>query len=324
VRDTREFEFGGYTLDPVRRLLFDAQGATIALSSRAFDTLLHFLENPGPLLTKQALMKAIWPDSIVEENNLSQSILALRRALGESPGENRFIVTVTGRGYRFVAPVPVRETPARAAPRAPVLQQGSFATAAGVRFDVEGVSEVAPAGEPPGPGQLGVRGWWITRLVVPALCLAVLLFAQLAEPPLRVLAPVPVSVAVLPFVDLTAERAQQFLADAIAGELLLRLADLPGLKVIARTASFAMGAQAQDLRSIGRALGAEHVLEGSIRAAGDRVRVSVQLIDTDSGARLWSQTYDRTLGDTHLLEEELASTIAAEIAATLSPGRHSG
>jgi adenylate cyclase len=98
VTDTRCFAFGGYTLDPVRRLLFDAHGVMIPLNSRAFDTLLYFLENPGALLTKQTLLKAIWPNSIVEENNLSQSILALRRALGEAPGENRYIVTVTGRG----------------------------------------------------------------------------------------------------------------------------------------------------------------------------------------------------------------------------------
>jgi TolB-like protein/DNA-binding winged helix-turn-helix (wHTH) protein len=286
VSDTREFAFGGYTLDPVRRLLFDAQGATIPLNARAFDTLLCFLENPGDLLSKQGLMKAIWPDSIVEENNLNQSILALRRALGESPGEHRFIVTVTGRGYRFVAPVQMRAAE-------------SGAAASSVRHG----------------GRASSRAWWITRLTVPALCLAVLLFAQFAGRPAGVADPMRVSIAVLPFVDMSAGHSQQFLADSIASEVLLRLADLPSLQVISRTASFAMGSRAQDLRSIGRALGADHVLEGSIRAAGDRLRVSVQLVDTDSGAGLWSRTYDRTLGDPLVLQDELARTIAREIGA---------
>jgi TolB-like protein/DNA-binding winged helix-turn-helix (wHTH) protein len=294
VTDTRRFAFGGYTLDPVRRLLFDAKGATIPLSSRAFDTLLCFLDNPGALLTKQALMKAIWPDSIVEENNLNQSILALRRALGETPGEHRFIVTVTGRGYRFVAPVQL--APVQLAPE---VRQAALAPAAGIVHN----------------GAASPRGWWITRLVVPASCLAVLLLAQFAEHPANVRMPTPVSIAVLPFVDLTADRAQQFLADGIANELLLRLADRPNLKVVSRTASFAMASRAQDLRSIGRALGANRMLEGSIRAAGEELRVSVQLIDTVSGAGLWSQTYERRLGDALLLQQDLAHTISAAIAA---------
>jgi TolB-like protein/DNA-binding winged helix-turn-helix (wHTH) protein len=283
VTDTRKFEFGGYTLDPVRRLLFDAKGATIPLSSRALDTLLCFLDSPGELLTKQGLMKAIWPDSIVEENNLNQSILALRRALGETPGEHRFIVTVTGRGYRFVAPVQRREV----APGAGMVQTAS----------------------------VGPRVWWITRLVVPAACLAVLLLAQFAERPASVRMSTPVSIAVLPFVDLTTDRAQQFLADGIANELLLRLADLPNLKVVSRTASFAIASRAQDLRSIGRELGANRMLEGSIRAAGEELRVSVQLVDTASGAGLWSKTYERRLGDALLLQEDLAHTISAAIGA---------
>lgn len=100
------YEFGDFRLDAARRLLLLKSGARpLPLTSRAFDTLLYLVEHPGKLLSKAALMSAIWPDVVVEENNLNQNISLLRRVLGECPGEYRFIITVPGRGYRFVAEV---------------------------------------------------------------------------------------------------------------------------------------------------------------------------------------------------------------------------
>lgn len=100
------YEFGDFRLDATRRLLLLKNGArALPLTSRAFDTLLYLVEHPGKLLSKATLMGAIWPDVVVEENSLNQNISLLRRVLGESPGEYRFIVTVPGRGYRFIAEV---------------------------------------------------------------------------------------------------------------------------------------------------------------------------------------------------------------------------
>src|SRR5689334_4101012 len=105
------FAFGGFRLDVARRMLFDARGEAVPLNSRALDTLAFFVEHPNQLLDKATLLAAVWPQTVVEDNNLNQCIWALRRALGESPGEHRFIVTVPGRGYRFVAAVEaVRES----------------------------------------------------------------------------------------------------------------------------------------------------------------------------------------------------------------------
>jgi len=97
------FAFGDFRVDVRQRLLSTADGQPVALSARAFDTLLFFLQHPGELLDKATLMAAIWPQAVVEENNLNQQICALRRALGERPGEHRYLVTIPGRGYRFVA-----------------------------------------------------------------------------------------------------------------------------------------------------------------------------------------------------------------------------
>lgn len=99
------YEFGDFRVDGERRLLRRRDGTVVPLSPKVFETLLCLLQNRDGVLTKEALMASIWPDSIVEENNLSQNISALRRIFGETPGTHRYIVTVPGHGYRFVAVV---------------------------------------------------------------------------------------------------------------------------------------------------------------------------------------------------------------------------
>ena len=95
----------GFRVDAQHRVLSRADGEVIPLPPKIFDTLLYLVEHPGQLLDKRALLDAIWPNVIVEENNLNQAVSALRRVLGENPAEHRFIVTEPGRGYRFVATV---------------------------------------------------------------------------------------------------------------------------------------------------------------------------------------------------------------------------
>src|SRR5215470_1750870 len=104
-RESHEvYEFGGFRLDPRRRVL-TAADAPIALKPKVFDTLLYFVEHAGEALDKSTLLAGIWPDVVVEENNLNKTVSELRRVLGETPDDHRFIVTVPGRGYRFVAVV---------------------------------------------------------------------------------------------------------------------------------------------------------------------------------------------------------------------------
>lgn len=97
--------FEGFQLDVTRRKLSTAGGLVLPLSSRAMDALLLLVANAGELVEKRRLMETIWPNAVVEENNLNQCILAVRKALGETAGSNRFVMTVPGRGYRFVSPV---------------------------------------------------------------------------------------------------------------------------------------------------------------------------------------------------------------------------
>jgi len=116
------YEFGDFRLDAARRLLLPKNGErALPLTARAFDTLLYLVERPGKLLSKATLMSAIWPDVVVEENSLNQNISLLRRVLGESPGEYKFIVTIPGRGYRFVADVQAVSEPSEDSSRVAVV-----------------------------------------------------------------------------------------------------------------------------------------------------------------------------------------------------------
>jgi DNA-binding winged helix-turn-helix (wHTH) protein len=99
------YEFGGYRLDPLRRVLLGRDGSVVRLKPKAFDTLLYLVENAGEALDKSTLLAGVWPNVVVEENNLNKNVSELRRVLGETPGEHRFIVTEPSRGYRFVADV---------------------------------------------------------------------------------------------------------------------------------------------------------------------------------------------------------------------------
>src|SRR5256714_9043509 len=110
------YEFGEFRLDARKRVLWRAD-APVPLTPRVFETLLYLVEHHDTVLDKERLMEAVWPDSIVEENNLTQNISSLRRVFGEKPGSHHYIVTVPGRGYRFVADVKMREADADQLPR---------------------------------------------------------------------------------------------------------------------------------------------------------------------------------------------------------------
>src|SRR6266850_7744732 len=98
------YEFGPFRVDPLRRLLL-RDGQQVRLPAKAFEILLLLLEEKGRIVDKDELMRRVWPDAVVEENNLTVNMSALRRSLGERPGEHRYVVTVPGRGYQFVADV---------------------------------------------------------------------------------------------------------------------------------------------------------------------------------------------------------------------------
>ncbi len=128
------------------------------------------------------------------------------------------------------------------------------------------------------------------------------------------------SIAVLPFVDMSEKKDQEYFGDGMAEEILDLLAKIPGLTVIGRTSSFQFKGKNEDLRSIGAKLNAAYVLEGSVRSSGDQVRITAQLINTRSGAHEWSETYDRPIGDVLKLQDSIAAAVVRELQLTVDSG----
>jgi TolB-like protein len=129
------------------------------------------------------------------------------------------------------------------------------------------------------------------------------------------------SIAVLPFANMSADKENEYFSDGLAEEILNLLAKIPGLKVIARTSAFAFRGKEQDIRTIADTLGVSYVLEGSVRRAGNRIRVAAQLINAADGAHLWSERYDRDLTDIFAIQDEIGQAISGALKVRLAPPR---
>jgi TolB-like protein/DNA-binding winged helix-turn-helix (wHTH) protein len=315
------YEFGDFCVDATQRLLRSrADGEPIALTSKAFETLLYLVEHPGQLVDKTELMQAVWPNVVVEENNLNQSISAIRRALGESALEHRFIVTVPGRGYRFVAPVKTLSVPAQAAPVVPAPTLSP--------------TPVSPAITGPAVTRIeSSLAWLASRRAATVAAVAVLAAAgawflwyssdRASAPRVAadVAAPSPADklrLAVLPFENLSPDPANAFFTDGLHEEILSTLARrAPGLDVISRTTMMGYRVAPKPVQQVARELAASHVLEGSVRREQNKVRLTLQLIDAQSDRHLWSQNYDRTLNDVLTLQSEVANEVASQLSVQL-------
>jgi TolB-like protein/DNA-binding winged helix-turn-helix (wHTH) protein len=278
------YETGGFRVDAAQRVLLAADGTRIALSSRAFDLLLFFVRHPGELLDKDRLMAAVWPNTVVEENNLNQGIGALRKALGESPGEHRFLVNEPGRGYRFVAPVQVPE---------------------------QSASQVA--------GRAAQLRWPLVLGLVLLIVAATLFWWLRAPAPMRIHDR---SIAILPFENRSAARENEYLALGIQDEILTLLTRVGDLRVISRNSTQKYVGSAATARQIGSELGVAYLLEGSVQRSGDRVRVNVTLLDAAGDRHLWAQAYEGGAAEVFTVESEVARGVAQALQARLTDEEH--
>ena len=315
------YEFGDFRLDAEKRLLW-REDEPVPLTSRVFETLLYMVEHHDTVLDKERLMEAVWPDSIVEENNLTQNISTLRRVFGETPGSHRFIVTVPGRGYRFVANVRLREADADLEP-----QRIAETAIESAEAETERVASVSQPDHPVASRSL--KPILLATAAVLALSVAALFFWRgRTQNPRDALAKVPSarivipekSIAVLPFTNLSADKENAFFTEGVQDDILTALAKFADLKVISRmsVASYVAGPH-RNLREIGQELGVANVLEGSVRRAGGKVRVTAQLIEMRTNTHLWAETYDRDLADVFAIQSDIAQQIAAALEAKLAP-----
>ena len=318
------YEFGPFRLVPEeRQLLRDNQ--PVPLTPKSFDLLVVLVENSGHLIEKGELLKRIWPDSFVEEANLSVNVSALRRALGEGPNEHQYVETVPRRGYRFVAGV---------------KERWDNGTESSIRELTESIRELTEEDDDSGLVADGARQTspspptaesrprvsfrrWPLVLVGLLLISALLLGLNAGGLRARLLGkgnPVRIqSLAVLPLENLSRDTSQDYFADGMTEALITDLAKIGALRVMSRSSVVQYKGVHKPLPEIGRELNVDAVLTGSVVRSGEHVRIAVQLINAATEQNLWSESYERDLRDVLALQKEVARDIVGEIRIKLTP-----
>jgi TolB-like protein/DNA-binding winged helix-turn-helix (wHTH) protein/Flp pilus assembly protein TadD len=298
----RGYAFGDYRLDVARQSLYcRSADSWTPLTPRVFDTLLCLLEHPDTLLDKERMMAAIWPDVVVEENNLDQNISTLRHALGDRRGNQRYIVTVRGRGYRFVAAVRKLDA-SDPAEGDEITPTGNAAEMGDLPVDPSTVGRRVP-----------LRG--IAALATIGIAIAVMFVLLRGSDQSRTTTIGQThALAVLPFRPLTVTDRNESLELGMAETLIMRL-NSPRLAVSPLSSVRRYADPGQDAVLAGRALGVDAVLEGHLQRDGDRLRVSARLMNVEDGRQLWADRYDESFTDIFSVQD----TIATKVWAALTP-----
>jgi TolB-like protein/DNA-binding winged helix-turn-helix (wHTH) protein/Tfp pilus assembly protein PilF len=334
-----------------RTLLQIDSSAQIPIGSRALGVLGILVERAGQLVPKDEIMRAVWPETVVEDANLTVHISTLRRLLDAGRLEGSCIQTVSGRGYRFVGPViqtdtngcPAVETlePRNVRTR-PSLSIGAtpFATVSDNREPQYTLSAEPVAALPTREGRttspeirtsflrrygaavalagvLIIAGgvWWLRTLqMMPSAAVTArpLDTVTMAARPAQGL-----SVVVLPFATLSDDREQQHFTDGVTADLTTDLSLIPGFLVIGRNTAFNYKGRMVDAKQIGRELGVRYVLEGSIRRSGNQVRSNVQLIDAENNLHLWAERFDQDIGNVFPRQNEIVGRLANSLGLAL-------
>jgi TolB-like protein/DNA-binding winged helix-turn-helix (wHTH) protein/thioredoxin-like negative regulator of GroEL len=287
-------------------------GEVVRVRAKAMDVLCVLAEAEGQAVDRDTLLNRVWGPNAVSDEPLTSTIGELRRLVGERQGAHRYIETIPKRGYRLLLPaVPTTEVPRAEEPAAP---QPAEAIPVPPLPAAPGAATAPATRLPPRVH----RDW--RRLAALALAVIVVIYAV----PRLTLAPEPtpaeLTIAVLPFDNLSAEPEQDYFADGLSEELMKLLTRIPELRVAARGSSFAFRGQALDVREVARHLQVAHVITGSVRRLGERVRVSAQLVSASDGYQLWSETYDRTLDDIFAIQDEIAAEVVGQLSLRLLDG----
>jgi TolB-like protein/DNA-binding winged helix-turn-helix (wHTH) protein/Tfp pilus assembly protein PilF len=267
------------------------QGQKIRLQEQPFQVLAALLERPGELLTREELRTRLWPaDTFVDfDHSLNAAIKRLRDALGESAEAPVFIETMSRRGYRFVGGIAPEARQAETT-RAPIKRWGLRVAAAAMLL----VTVLLLTGDVG-----GLRSKLLSRAAT--------------QPQIH-------SLAVLPLTNFSGDPEEEYFADAMTDALIGELSRINSLKIISRTSVMQYkGEKRKSLPQIARELSVDGVIEGSILRSGKRVRISAQLVYAPADRHLWSEAYERDLGDVLKLQAEVAEAITQQIRLKLTP-----
>ena len=299
------YEFGPYCLDVLNQRLLRS-GEPKPITPKTLDLLLLLVRHRERVVSKRELMQELWPDTAVEEANLTQQVFALRKILGEGQAAGAYIETVPRRGYRFAAEaVEVRE-------ESPPARRAGVAT----------MVSAAPGEQAPPSGGVRVERRRYLAAIVLAMC-AVVAGAAVAWRYWPVEARRDqVVLAVLPFENLSAGPPHGFIGDflsvGIPDAIITRLSTVRQFRVRPTSAVVRYQGQQVDVQDIGHRLGSQYVLVGAIRPTSDRVRVSVQLVRAADGSTVWGDQYDRPREDLLGIEDAVAGEISSALRVQLS------
>lgn len=272
--------FGGFAFLAKSKELRTLEGKAVNLRSQSAEVLSALAARPGEMVSKDALMQAVWPDTFVTDDSLTQCIADIRRALGDDA--HVIVETLPKRGYRLNA-------------------------------DPLGAADPdAAAGAERAKTRFSRRGFILAAAVLVAAAIGAYYGAEIWRA-----APVRSSdmprIAVLPFEDFSAGADKGYLSDAVAEGIITELARSKTYAVIARNSSFRYRDQPADARQIGDELGVDYLLEGSQQKIGDRLKVTAQLLNAHDGSHLWANTYNREIGDLFVVQEEIIRTLADRV-----------
>jgi TolB-like protein/DNA-binding winged helix-turn-helix (wHTH) protein/Flp pilus assembly protein TadD len=318
------YEFGSFRIDAARRLLLQ-DGSPVVLTAKAFDLLLLLVERSGEVVSKEELMQALWPSTVVIDANLTQQVAMIRKALGTAG--HRYIATHPGKGYSLVEPVRV------VSPAAPDSSPGLEAAA---QFE-DRRKRLNDDWSSSTPDQVATADAhslaWPALSVRIALGFILIVITALAcvwwlrrppSPDQSSAFSVPLQrsvLAVLPFQNLSNDAEQEYLSDGLTEETIADLGELSpqSLGVIARTSAMGYKHTSKSVTQIGNELRADYLLEGSVRREGATIRVTAQLIRVKDQSHLWAHSYDRELTGLLALQKEMGRAIAQQVRVKLAP-----
>lgn len=285
---TAPFRVGEWTVDPAANRLLGAD-EEVRVEPKAMRVLAYLATRQGEVVTRHDLEANVWTGMIVTDDAVTNTVIKLRKALGDNARDPRYIETIAKSGYRLIAEI---STPDAAAGSAPARQPS-----------------------------------WSKVLFMAVLVLAgILVFWMTATPPVlqpRGTAPTAAarpSVAVLPFQNLSADPEQDYFSDGITEDLITDLSKIAGLRVVARNSVFAYKGSTETEQQIGAELRARYILKGSVRRANGRLRINVRLTDASDGSNRWAERYDRNISDIFHLQDEITQRVVTALRVELSPG----
>ena len=312
--ETKElYEFGPFRLDPARRVV-SREGKTLQLTSKSFETLLVLVRNRDRVLLKDELMKSLWPDTFVEEVNLAQNISALRKALGESPGENLYIATIPGKGYRFVGEVQEHS----AGGEGEIILERRTTSQVLIQEQVEDLDNaLLETAEPVRTLPPAPRFPWM-RMAAAFVALGLLAAGAYLLGTRHSAENASHSLAVLPFHSLSGIEDDQHLGLGFTDAVITKLSNLHELAVRPTDVSLRYADPKVDPMQAAREMGVDSLLTGNIQKSAERIRLTVQLVRVRDGRPLWAQTFDDNFTSIFAVEDSISEKVAKALAVNLA------